>query len=902
MTTDFEKFVSEHAERDLPDSSRLGFFGSLFEGVRRGAARAVGGIGDVPASLYQGAKALGGFVANPPSSLTNRPELMPEVNIPATTMFQDYLLSAWANPEIKPGSGSERTGLRVGEAMGSSMYPAGLIRAPAGATLAEILKTAAQDTAKNEAIAAISGLGASAGSELSGGNAVAELAGGLAAPATYIAGSPLLMAARVAAKSVPEAARAAAGRAPGMADKYIRDKIVAAAAGSPGSAQNAEQALRIAAKIGPGFKPSIGEMTGAPALIDLESKFAGTSAQTLNREAARRATNEAAIRAAYEASLPQVGASDVASTVNRAIEGETQSIQAAREAVTGALPAIRQTEVGANILQGAKETKAQVQKTVITPAYEEAFRLAGEAKTTIEPVLQAAKDVLGETITKVKPDVAPNTVSAIRALQAKAPVGSPVASPATLARLPGLARGGLPAAPIETEATLREIDGIHRAINMDVRTALASGDQAAAMRARNLMRLHDAVDEAITKGTLPDQAKNSYATALETWRQEFKPRFKEGVNLQLLQGSRRNEPSALRLDEITGKYFVSGGEVEAQQFANLAGGNTSMRDQLSRGIMDIYRSEVTHPQTGLLDVQKHNAFMQKYEKPLSVLSENGMPIRSDLQKLGRSLKSLSEREANLNEISRRIGYESTDQLVSSVLTSPTAAYNAARILGPEQRGSLTRAIMDRVWENGAGRGELNAQAMQKFISDNRSGLLNALTASEGAKEGSRHLQALENISKAAEIATRGRSLGGVGGFSDDPLRAATGVSLSTVMSQARGVQMGRTSVPVAASMMAGPILRKLGLEKFDELMYGAMQDKTIAENLSGLLKAQEASTQKWFATRLWDAWKENRPVLIAGMKRTAATALGTQAISGNIQRSVVPALSNVAENVREAQQ
>ena len=895
----YEDFLKENAadpeQASAPVPSESAGFS---EGLKRGLANMIGSVGDLPASLYQGAKAEAGFIGH---RLGLPAEYMPEVNIPVTRVFRDYLASKMANPELKPKGAAQKIALGIGEGVGGSLYPAGLVKAPAESGAKALITAASKDIGKNALFGAMAGGGAAAGGAMSGGNPLAELAGGLAGPAAYIALSPTLAALRASKAAVDAMAGKTAEGAPAAAGKYMTGRIVGAAAGNPEAVSNADDALRIARQMGPEWKPSIGEMTNTRALLDLESKFSTTSPQTLNREAARRASNEAAVRAAYERVAPQVERGDVATNIRRAINAEQSAIDQGLERATTQVPSASQSQVGRNILEAARAEKKTVQEKVITPAYEAAFAAAGDAKTSIDNVIASAQAILGETLSKVKPDVAPNTISAIKQLQARAGSAGPVASEATLARIPGLARGAVNVKRPPTEATLKEIDALHKAINADVSTALSSGDPAAAMRARNLMRMHDAVDEAITGGKLPDAAKKAYATALETWKTAFKPRFKEGVNADLFRGSRKNEPSAIRLDEITGKYFKPGGEVEAEQFAKLAGKNPTLAGQFQNGVMDIYRSEVMNPQTGVLDVTKHNAFMQRYEKPLSVLSENGFGVRRQLQDIGSSLSDLATKQAQLKEIAGRIGYESTDELVSAVLGSRKAAYNASRILNEGERKNLTRAVMDRVWDTANTNQGINARAMSDYIYRNKNGIMDALTASEGRQAAAAHLTALEDISKAADIATRGKALGGLSGFSDDPMKAATGISLSTVMSQARGVQMGRTSVPVAASMMAGPVLKKLGMEKFDELMYGAMHDEGIARNLAGLLQAKSELDAQRFGGRLLTMWRDNKTAIMAGLKSFSYKAAGVEQIKSNAIRAVPPTLQQIGTD-QQAQQ
>lgn len=885
----FDSFIQENSVSGEPPPP-VGDGAGFTEGLKRGVAKTIGGIGDTPARLYQLEKAYLGFLLSKPlSAVSGKPQsdFLPDVNVPATSVFTDYLMNNLANPEAQPKNATDKMLLGTGEAIGGSLYPSGLLKTPAEAGLKEAAKIALKDTAQNVTIGGIAGAGSQAGGLLSGGNPYAEAAGGLLAPAGYIALSPLMMAKRLAQEGMKRGKEINADKLPGVASGYVTNRISDAAAGNPQALQTLEESKRVAESLGEKWVPSIGESTNTPALLDLESKFSSTSPLTLNREAARRAGNEQAIKESFAKIAPSSTGSNLSQRVNDALLSGQGQINLDLNAVTNLAAPTSQASVGGKLLEAAKTEKRAMQQEVITPAYEKAFEAAGDSKTNIDSVIKTTEDVLGETLSKVKPEVAPNTIAAIKRMQAKAEPTSGILD----ASGKPMAAASIP----ETTATLRELDDLRKAINADVRSAVASMNPIASMQARNLLRVQDAITEAVKSGSLSQEAKTLYADAVSTWKTEFKPRFKEGVNYDLLRGSTKNEPSSIRLDEITGKYFRPGGEVEAQQFVALAGKNTDMKDQLRRGIIDQYRAEVFNPQTGALDVAKHNTFIHKYEKPLGVLADGGIGVKPELDKIGESLKTIFKNQDALNEVAKRIGYGSTDELVSSVISDRKAAFNVAATLGKSERQDLTRAIMDKVWNAGQTPNGLNAQGMAKFIEQNRNGVLDALTAAEGAAVATQHLKSLETLSKAADIATRGKTIGGIAGATDDPLKASVGISLSTVMSQARGVQMGRSSVPVAVSMMAGPIMHKLGMERFDELMYGSLHSKEIADNLAGLITARAEAQSQWFGKRLLNSWNANKEAIIGGMGAAARTATGAVNIKSNVLRSIPPTIGQIQQ-------
>lgn len=847
---------------------------SLKEGIKRGLAQTVGGVGDLPARTFQLGKAFLGY--------RNAWDYHPNVDIGAANMFTDYLMNAWANPEKK----LDKAGEMIGGGIGSSLYPSGLLKKPAEEGVKTALKTALKDTALTTSMGGAAGGGAYFGGEATGGKWWGELAGGLLGPATYAALSPTMVMKRILNTS-KEAASETAAKAPGAAERYILNTITDAAAGSPEAVPNVNTALRVGAGLGEGWKPSIGEMTGTPALLDLESRFAMTSPATLNREAARRAGNTNVVLNEFATKAPEARMSpqELADAVNASISNERVGLGTVGADITSAAPKTSQADVGSVLLKGARAEKDSMRERVVNPAYEKAFDAAGNEKIDVSPLVSKVEEIFGSKLSEVKPSTNSETMRALRRIF-KSPQDK---SPEELAYLSAMLGGNIENASAgAAKLSLRELDDLRKAINMDIRSAKASMSPAGATQARNLMALHKEIDDAIGASNIPSSAKNLYDDAITTYREQFKPRFKEGVSGDLLRGSRTGEPSAIRLDEVVDRFFKPGGEVEAQQFARMAGANKEMASSMKSGILDKYRYEVIDPKTGQLDLNKHLAFMQKYEKPLDILANTG--ARDELAGIGAKLKVLDEKRTVFEATAKRIGFENGDDLVTKVLNDRKAAFNISGRLNAEGKQSLSRAVMDRAWEAGNRNGQLNPAGLHKFLEENRTGLLEALSATEGRQAALGHIESLQRLAKLSEIATRGKPVSSVMGAGDDPLRAQTGVSLSTVMSQARGIQMGRTSAPVAASMMAGPVMKKLGMEKFDKLMYEAMHDPEVARNLEGLIAARSEKS----AMKFWEAIRSKIGPVLSGLKAAGGAALGVGNIPGNIARSTPATLNELA--------
>jgi hypothetical protein len=179
--------------------------------------------------------------------------------------------------------------------------------------------------------------------------------------------------------------------------------------------------------------------------------------------------------------------------------------------------------------------------------------------------------------------------------------------------------------PATPEATLLQLDDVRKAINADIAAASASNAPMAATTLRNLKQLHAVIDDAVKSSTtLTDEAKTLYKGALDTYRTQYAPRFKEGINANLFKQTNLQE-TKIKPEDVVSKYFQPKGESEAKDFLRLFDKNPDAMKIARTGIEDLYRREVTDA-AGRVTPESHAAFMKKYAEPLKILDGAGMNI------------------------------------------------------------------------------------------------------------------------------------------------------------------------------------------------------------------------------------------------------------------------------------
>jgi len=434
-------------------------------------------------------------------------------------------------------------------------------------------------------------------------------------------------------------------------DQYIK------AVGDKG--EEIVNALRGRTQIVPGTSPTAGEVAapvGSVGLSVLQSR-ARQVPGTADIYAGKEAQNIVA-RQAQEA---------------RAVDKFNASKQRIQAKIDRGLVNVTPGEVGGALIDAAKAEQNAVKTKVVKPAYDAAFEAAGDVKIDVSKVVNEAERILDRKLSSFATETAPDTVRKLRGFVPSVPEAEAVS----------IGKAGFKAAkaptppPATPEATLLQLDDVRKAINADIAAASSSNAPMAATTLRNLKQLHAAIDDAVKSSTtLPDEAKTLYKGALDTYRTQYAPRFKEGINANLFKQTNLQE-TKIKPEDVVSKYFQPKGESEAKDFLRLFDKNPDAMKIARTGIEDLYRREVTDA-AGRVTPESHAAFMKKYAEPLKILDGAGMNIT---QRVGVVAKDAA-RLAKIDELAKASGNKLGPALPAGV--------NA---LAVEQRiGELTRSF------------------------------------------------------------------------------------------------------------------------------------------------------------------------------------------------------------------
>ena len=391
-------------------------------------------------------------------------------------------------------------------------------------------------------------------------------------------------------------------------------------------------ALRGRTQIVPGSAPTAGEVA-APA---------GSVGLSVLQARARQVPGAADTYASMESQTSAARQGQEA----RAIAKFDASKQRLQDKINRGLVNVTPGEAGSALIAAAKAEQQAVKKNIVEPAYKAAFEAAGDAKIDVSKVVSEAERILDRKLSEFATETAPDTVRKLRGFVPKVPeveavpigkAGFKTAKPPTPDR----------ATP---EATLLQLDDVRKAINADIAAASTSNAPMAATTLKNLRQLHSAIDDAVKASeTLPDDAKTLYQGALDSYRTQYAPRFKEGINVNLFKQTGLKE-TKIKPEDVVSKYFQPKGESEANDFLRLFGKNPDALKIARTGIEDLYRREVTDA-AGRVTPESHASFMKKYAEPLKILDNAGMNIT---QRVGVVAKDAA-RLAKIEELAKASG-------------------------------------------------------------------------------------------------------------------------------------------------------------------------------------------------------------------------------------------------------
>jgi len=515
-----------------------------------------------------------------------------------------------------------------------------------------------------------------------------------------------------------------------VADRFVNPTIGAANALIKEGGEGLANALRATRGLEttPGFKPTLAERAveggvESPGLAAMERRLQELPAEKQAVYEANKArvvalNNELA---SIEAEFAKQGAAvtpeataelnAVRSSLQQRLAAEQTQLNKLAEQLTAGLKKTGPLVPGEELSARAQALKTETRQKVVAPAYDAAFKAAGDTPIDVSGVVASAENILGKPLTAWEPSTAPPIVRALLKLTPKERIAPAV---------PGMAgQGTVSAGPPTT--TLSDLDAIRKVINQEVTDAARGTSSLSASEARNLMELHSAIDNAIgSSTTLSDDAKRLYSSALETYRTQFVPRFKSGETARLLQPSAFNE-TRLMPEDAVGKFLAN--ETNARQFVTTFGNDPQARAAMAVGVEDMFRNAVVDPVTQRVKPDAVAKFLQTNERQLDALEQGGLSIRNRLEQVQQQAANLAKGFDNLAALRTQFGGETAQDVVTNLLKEPSRMRAALQRMDDGAKSALARETSDRVLRQIS---DGRPQDALKFLSDNKASAMQAL--------------------------------------------------------------------------------------------------------------------------------------------------------------------------------
>lgn len=621
---------------------------------------------------------------------------------------------------------------------------------------------------------------------------------------------------------VSKEAQATAGKA--MAIKQIKESLEAA----PDSIKNLSEAVDVQAKV-PGFKPTLGQASGAPGVIAIENKLAAAHPQSLAKAAERDIENIASLKDFTKDKFPESTLSPT-----KPVETRYQQIVKTQQAKLDAtnhqierLAIKQETSDTAAIGARLRELRDEAQipaRAIKNAAYRDVYEAANKAglKADVGDVQAIMKEVAGSDAqaAQIMPSLYSDVNNAIKQYKPKA---GPVLVDAQ----------GAPLTPTSKaiEVPFEALHSMQKRANADLNAALAAGD---GNKAYLIGQVRDKISDKIK--AFEGAEYGDVAGKLKAANQanaEYSRIFKEGLGGKTGPYA-MNKYGKVTNDEDVVRKLVFNPENKrgTKEFFDIYGSNPEAHKLLKDGVTDMFAKAVVRD--GEIKPALVETFMRQHKQQLDLLPG----IRSQLKNTDAMNDALLTRRAAIVDQQKAVDKsvvakiakaEDADAVIKSALTNPaelkTLVAQASR--SPEGTQSLARAVADAVSQ------EKNPR---QFLAENERMLKPLLN-----KLGPNHYENLQTLTKAEEMMGRVRPPTNV---NLDKLKdigeQTVGTSGKGILSRLMNVNKGYASAEYVTFDLGGRYIYKVKTEEANRIMEAAIYDPEMAKALVNMPK-QKAS-------------------------------------------------------------
>lgn len=573
----------------------------------------------------------------------------------------------------------------------------------------------------------------------------------------------------------------------------------------------------------PGFKPTLGQASGAPGVLAIEKTIATQNPQSLARAAERESENTTAIGnfAADKFPATEKSPTQPARSLYQKIADGQSTALAKTESKISELANSQKFQDTAAIGERLRELRGEAQaqaRAVKNAKYQDVYAASREAQIT-EPIgdVQALiKDVAGSdaNAAQIMPQLFGDVNAAIKKYKPE--------QPKIL-----IAGGKLQDVP-EASVPFEALHSMQKRASADMNAALASGDN---QKAYLIGKVNDLLKQKVSKfeGEQYGRVGEKLRDANQFYSTKYQPVFNEGVGGRMGPYAKGKYGEITQDGDIVRKLvFNPENRRGTTEFFEIYGSNHEAQSLLRNGVMDMFSKAVVRD--GEIKPALVETFLRQHKEQLDLMPS----LRNELKSVDAMNDTLLGRRAAIQAqqkmlekttVAKIAGSDDVNAVINKALDDPKTmrALVSQAFKNKDDAYNLAGAIANAVSKKPDPLGYLVA---------NKATLRDALDPL-----GKQHFENLMTLEKAGDVAGRMRAPTHVGlDKLQDIGEQTVGTSVKGLMSRLMNVNKGYMSGEYAIADVGGRYLYKWKSAETNKLLESAIYDPEMAKALLAIKK------------------------------------------------------------------
>jgi hypothetical protein len=342
--------------------------------------------------------------------------------------------------------------------------------------------------------------------------------------------------------------------------------------------------------------------------------------------------------------------------------------------IAGRIPNPSQMEVGQSLAEKAAIGSREATTEVISPAFKESFKLAGETPIVIDNVLRNAQALAGTERAMMDAGTVSEGIRNLRRFETPPQ--------------PGVSGVGT------SSLTLEQFQDIRSTLSGELRDirSLPAGTPNKTTSERFLRNTLRDMDEALAQSAISPEARAAYERARGLQITEKVEPFGTSVTAKLNQRGLNNELQILP-EEVVAAFAKS--ESPATQYGVSFGRDPAAARDMAEGFSGLFR-QTAIGEDGLVNAAAASKFIREHSPQLDVLERAGVRVRDQLTEITtEAARNARQREALTAESAKFKDAQDAKSLTDLALNSASDMDTVRRRLTPDARAALSAEVKNR---------------------------------------------------------------------------------------------------------------------------------------------------------------------------------------------------------------